>query len=132
MKPFEQNITVHFRQTDMAGIAYFNEAFNIFHDVYEAWVGSHFKNKVDWFQNPEWAVPLKNVSCDYKAPLIPFNHYTVRISLAAKSTSTFQLKTEIVNAQVVCAELLTTHVFIDRSTKKSIPIPPKIAESLIV
>lgn len=131
MKPFEQNITVHFRQTDMAGIAYFNEAFNIFHDAYEAWVGTHSEKK-DWFQNPEWAVPLVKVACDYKAPLQPFHNYTVRISLAAKSTSTFQLKTEILNAQTICAEISTTHVFMDKSTKKSMPIPPAIAAWLVV
>lgn len=132
MKPFEQNITVHFRQTDMAGIAYFNEAFNIFHDSYEAWVGENFKNTQNWFQNSDWAVPLINVSCDYKAPLVPFQNYSVRISLANKTTSTFQLKTEITTAQMVCAEVSTTHVFMDKKTKKSIPIPQEIAEWLVV
>lgn len=132
MKPFEQNITVHFRQTDMAGIAYFNEVFNIFHDSYEAWVSENFKNTRNWFQNLEWAVPLIHVSCDYKAPLVPFQNYSVRISLANKTTSTFQLKTEITTAQMVCAEVSTTHVFMDKKTKKSIPIPQEIAEWLVV
>ena len=45
MQAFEQNIEIHFRQTDMAGIAYFNEVFNIFHDTYEAWVAKNFENK---------------------------------------------------------------------------------------
>lgn len=127
MKPFEQNITVHFRQTDMAGIAYFNEVFNIFHDTYEAWVALNFESKSYWFQNPEWAVPLKNVQCDYKAPLLPFENYNVRITLAEISNSSFRLKTEILNESLVCAEITTTHVFMDKKSLRSKPIPEPIA-----
>lgn len=126
MKPFEHTISVYFRQTDMAGIAYFNETFNIFHDSYEAWVEKNFESKKFWFQNPDWAVPLKNVSCDYKAPLFPFENYSVRISLEETTNSTFRLKTEISNQKHVCAEITTTHVFMDKKTFRSTPIPEAV------
>lgn len=130
MKTFEQKIEIHFRQTDMAGITYFNEVFNLFHDAYEAWVEVHFGSKKEWFNHPEWAVPLKNVSCDYKAPLVPFETYTLKIHLDEIGNSTFRLKTEIVKDSLACAELLTTHIFLDKKTKRSTHIPANILAAL--
>lgn len=126
MTAFEQKIQIHFRQTDMAGIVYFNQVFNIFHDVYESWVQHIFKSKKMWFSNPEWAVPIKNVQCDYKAPLLPFEEYTVKIVLTDIGTTTFRLKTEILNNSTVCAELSTVHIFLDKKTKTAMPIPKDI------
>lgn len=130
MTSFEQNITVHFRQTDMAGITYFNEVFNIFHDTYEQWVKHHFGSLENWFAHPDWAVPLRQVHCDYQAPLLPFKNYTVRIELVDIGTSTFRLKTEILNSTQSCATLSTTHIFLDKKTKKSMPIPDSILKQL--
>ncbi|MCC6137879.1 MAG: acyl-CoA thioesterase [Bdellovibrionaceae bacterium] len=130
MKTFEQKVEIHFRQTDMAGITYFNEVFNLFHDAYEAWVESNFGSKKEWFNHPEWAVPLKNVSCDYKAPLMPFETYNLKITLDEVGTTTFRLKTEILKDSTVCAELSTTHIFLDKKTKRSTPIPQIILNKL--
>lgn len=130
MSAFEQNIEIHFRQSDMAGVAYFNEVFNVFHDVYESWVEQNFGDKKQWFQHPEWAVPLRAVSCDYKAPLLPFEKYTVRIRVSNISSSTFSLKSEIVKGDVICAALETTHVFLDKTTKRSMTLPEGIESTL--
>lgn len=130
MSVFEQNIDIHFRQTDMAGVTYFNEVFNIFHDVYEAWVEKNFSDKKQWFHHPEWAIPLRAASCDYKAPLLPFEKYTVRIRVSDVSNSTFQLKSDIVKGDTVCAELQTTHVFLNKGTKRSMPMPEPISDVL--
>lgn len=130
MQPFEQKIEIHFRHTDMAGITYFNEVFNIFHDVYEAWVEKNFESKKAWFNHPEWAVPVKNVSCDYRAPLMPFDFYTVKIELAEVGTTSFKLKTEIKKENTVCAELFTAHVFLNKKTKSAMEIPVQVKEIL--
>ncbi len=130
MKSFEHTTTIHFRQTDMAGVAYFNEAFNVFHDAYEAWVERNFGEKKQWFQHPEWAVPLRAVSCDYKAPLLPFENYTIRISIGDISNSTFSLKSSITKGDTVCADISTTHIFLNKNTKRAMPIPERILEAL--
>ena len=126
MHPFEQTITIHFRQTDMAGIAYFNEAFNIFHDVYEKWVVHYFGSCEGWFAHPQWAVPLKHVECDYHAPLLPFQNYTVHLVVGDISQKTFQLRTEILNSQHTCATVTTTHIFMDKKSQKAIALPEDV------
>ncbi|MCB9073813.1 MAG: acyl-CoA thioesterase [Bdellovibrionaceae bacterium] len=130
MDAFQQQIHIRFRQTDMAGIAYFNEAFNIFHDVYEAWVEHHFKDKSNWFANSEWAVPLKNVSAEYQRPLLPFATYTVRMQLHEVGKSSFQLHTEILSTEGVHAKITTTHVFMNKATRRGQEIPNDIRRIL--
>lgn len=114
----------------MAGVAYFNEVFNVFHDIYESWVDKNLMSKTEWFSHPEWAVPLRAVTCDYQAPLVPFETYTVRISVTKISNSTFQLSSQIAKGDQVCATLQTTHIFLNKSTRRSMPIPERILEAL--
>jgi 1,4-dihydroxy-2-naphthoyl-CoA hydrolase len=123
MKPFEQSIEIHFRQTDMAGVTYFNEVFNIFHDVYENWVGHIFADKKKWFANEEWVVPLRSVACDYRHPLQPFQSYIVRMTLNEIGKSSFQLSTEIASEKSVHAIITTAHVFVNKATGRSQEIP---------
>ncbi len=122
--------TVKFRQTDMIGIAYFNEVFNIFHDGYEEWAEKVIGSKRSWFDHPEWAVPLKKAEAEYNVPLMPFETYTLKIDVASVGSSSFQLKSEIRKNATVCCALTTTHVFMGRSTHKAIPIPSPVTEKL--
>lgn len=130
MSSFEKNITIHFRQTDMAGIAYFNEVFNVFHDTYELWVESLMGSTQDWFCNADWAVPLKSVHCDYHAPLEPFKNYKLTIELENIGNTTFRLKSVIKSETHDCATLSTTHIFMNKKTKTAMEIPSEIKTKL--
>lgn len=115
----------------MVGIAYFNEVFNIFHDGYEEWAEKVIGSKRGWFDDSEWAVPLKKVEAEYNLPLLPFETYTLKIEVETVGTSSFQLKSEIRRDSKVCCALTTTHVFMGRSTHKAIPIPALVADKLV-
>lgn len=114
----------------MAGIGYFNEVFNVFHDGYEEWAQAVCGSKKEWFANPEWAVPIKKIESEYFRPLIAFENYTLKISVASVGTSSFNLKSEISIEGQICCEILSTHVFMSKQNFKSLPIPQAYLEKL--
>lgn len=126
MKTFENPFTVRFRQADMAGIVYFNEPLNIFHDTYEQWVTDRIGTPQNWFGNPEWAVPIKKIETEYMRPLLAFESYTAHLSVTAVGNSSFSLKTEIKKGTDLCVSVMSTHVFMSKKTFKAIPIPEEI------
>jgi acyl-CoA thioesterase FadM len=130
MKTFETTFSLKFRQTDMAGIGYFNEVFNIFHDGYEEWAEALCGDKKLWFGNPEWAVPIKKVESEYFRPLMAFENYTLQIAVSSLGTSSFTLKSRILKEGQVCCEMVSTHVFMSKQSFKSLPIPEAFVEKL--
>ena len=123
MQAFETQFALKFRQTDMAGIGYFNEVFNIFHDGYEEWAEKLCGSKSTWFNNSEWAVPVKKIESEYFLPLMAFEKYALRISVSSVGTTSFTLQSQILKEQNVCCEIMSTHVFMNKTTHKSLPIP---------
>jgi len=130
MKTYETTVTFRFRQTDMAGIGYFNEVFNIFHDGYEEWAERVCGNKKDWFRNAEWAVPIKKVEAEYFRPLMAFETYNLKITVSTTGNSSFTLKSTISKDDKPCCEIITTHVFMSKKNFSSILMPPEIAARL--
>jgi len=130
MQPYETTFTLKFRQTDMAGIGYFTQPLDIFHDAYEDWAKSLCGSKNKWFNNEEWAVPLKKIECEYFRPLQAFKKYLLRISVDAIGQSSFTLKTEIIRDATVCCLITTSHVFMSRTTFKATDIPFDILDQI--
>lgn len=114
----------------MAGIGYFNEVFNIFHDGYEDWAQAVCGSKDEWFANPEWAVPIKKLEAEYFTPLIAFRSYTLRISLNSTGTSSFTLKSQILDKEHICCEIISAHVFMHKESRRSMAIPAEIQARL--
>lgn len=114
----------------MAGIAYFNQAFNIFHDQYEEFVQAQIGPKKDWFANPEWIVPIRHIESDYLKPLLAFESYELTIRVANVGDTSFRLETVIQKGAVEHCKIQSTHVFIDGKTFKPRPIPTEILKKL--
>ena len=127
---FKTETTLKFSQTDMAGIGYFNEALNIFHDQYEEFVATQLTTKKDWFSNPEWVVPIRNVQADFLKPLMAFDTYEVEIRVAKVGETSFQLETFIQKGDWTHCQILSTHVFVDKKTMKPRPIPEDLLKKL--
>lgn len=127
---YKSKVIVRFRHTDLVGITYFNEIFNLFHDVYEEFIERSFMTKKEWFQNSDWGVPFKKVEAEYLRPLLPFEEYDVEIEVKAVGQSSFSLETLFLKEGALCAKVQTVHVFTSYSSRKSIPIPSEIQQKL--
>jgi 1,4-dihydroxy-2-naphthoyl-CoA hydrolase len=132
MEIFTTSLSPRFRQTDSAGLLFFNEAFNIFHDAYEEWVLALYGGKKGWFENEDWGVPLKKANADFRRPLRAFDPCEIKIKLIAVRESSFQLESTLWQNQSLCCTIETVHVFIDKMTRAARSIPDEIREKLVV
>ncbi len=130
MKTFTSTCTPHFRQTDSAGLLFFNEAFNLFHDTYEGWAEAVCGSKKLWFENEEWAVPIKKVSADFRRPLMAFDPCEVTVTVKTIGETSFQLETELKQNGSVCCTIESIHVFLNKKTRTPQGVPGNIREKL--
>lgn len=129
-KAFSQEIQIHFRQADPAGIVFFAEVFNIAHDVYEQFVQSLGISWSEWFQNAHFAVPLRHTECDFLAPLKAGESYQVQLQVSQLKNSTFELTYYFQKKSENAAVVKTVHTFIDKKSFSKIDIPTTLREKL--
>jgi 1,4-dihydroxy-2-naphthoyl-CoA hydrolase len=132
MNTFTKTLTPHFRQTDSAGVLFFNEAFNLFHDAYEEWAAALVGDAKTWFNNETWAVPIKKANADFRRPLYAFDPCEVKITLQTVGQTSFQLTTEIWQNNALRCTLETVHVFLSKKEKSPQGIPEEIRAKLEV
>jgi acyl-CoA thioester hydrolase/1,4-dihydroxy-2-naphthoyl-CoA hydrolase len=129
-KTFVTTTRTRFRQADPAGILFFAETYAIVHDAYEDFVthlGIEWKN---WFENPEWAVPIRHSSCEHLSPMVPSQDLNVHVMVNRLGESSFTLKYAIEREQRTYAEVTLVHAFIDKKSRTKTAIPSDIRARL--
>lgn len=126
MSVVEIEMFVHFDDGDPAGITFFANYFRLAERAFElSLTGSVTWN--DWFDHPDWGVPLRHVESEYHRPLRPGQACFVRQGIKSLGDSSLVMQSEILDAQKnLCAVVTTTHVFIDKKLMKKKSIPPHI------
>lgn len=127
---FEKNIFINFGDADSAGILFYPRAFEIAHECLESFWKQSVSGWAMWFQNHEFAVPIRHAECDYSKPLVVGENYQARLILKkiGESSVVFTVRLEAVTG--VCAEIITTHVFIDKKNGAKVFVPKNIREML--
>lgn len=124
-------IFVHFDDGDPAGITFFA---NYFRMSERAWELGLVKNGIDWkewFDHPEWGIPLKTVQAEYHNMLRPGQNCTVELGVKHLGDSSLTLQFEFYDAQKNhCASVRTTHVFVDKKIRKKRSIPDHLRKFL--
>lgn len=153
--PFQASFRARFRHADPAGILFFANVFEIAHDIYEDFVAHLGWTWEQWFQNPDWAVPIRHASCDFKRPMTASHSYHVSVFAERIGESSFTLKyifTEPLhrnddNNRVhpdnpdntyndgdgganVCCEVSIVHAFYDKKRRSKTAIPSEIRDRL--
>lgn len=123
--------TVAFDEADGEGIVFFGNYFRLAHRALEAYLPTKGIAWAEWFHNPEWAVPLRHVDADYRQPLRPGDTFEseIQVSEIGESSLTFIFEFKTLTGQPI-AILKTTHVFVDRKTRKKRAIPSSVRQSL--
>lgn len=128
---FEHEIYLPFHLSDSAGIVFFGHVYAIAHEAYELFVQEKLNIKWDdWFDNPEWILPIRQSKADYFAPLTSGKKYLIRMSIPKITLSSMNLTFNFEKEEKIHCQVETIHVFCDRTTKAKIPIPNKVRESL--
>lgn len=122
----EDKKMISFGDADAQGILYFARTFDYAHECLERFWNQSSLGWNFWFQNPEFAVPLRHSSCDHLRPLKAGVTYTTQLSVVDLGQSSVKFAFEVRDADSVCARVETVHVFVDRKSFKKIDVPEKI------
>ena len=130
-KIYQQEVFIPFYWSDPAGIMFFGHSFSIAHLAFEQFVMKNLSlNWNEWFQNPDWIVPIKQTEATYLHTLVPGKNCVVKLEIGEIRTSSFTVHYHLFQDEVECCVLKTIHVFCNRQTKQKQIIPASIKEAL--
>lgn len=122
--------TINFYDCDPAGIIFFARIFEICHSAYEDLIKS-FNLKTDYWNNPDFAVPIIHTEGEYLLPLKPGDTVTVEVSVSKLKESSFELTYVCKNEESrVTNEVKTVHIFVDKRQWKKSPIESNVKNNL--
>lgn len=113
--------TVHFQDTDAAGVVYFANILAMCHEAYEASLAAVGINLRTFFGGSEVAVPIVHASVDFLKPMFCGDHLEICLTSSKTATSEFEIRYQIFSADrshQVLSRALTRHVCVDRATRK--------------
>ena len=116
--PFTYTRTVHFQDTDAAGVVYFANVLAMCHEAYEASLAASGINLKAFFSNPEVAFPIIHASVDFYRPMFAGDRLMIQLTPKQVTGDEFEIAYQVF---VVAGELagrsaakaLTKHVCID-------------------
>lgn len=123
---------VAFDETDCEGLVFFGNYFRLAHRALESWLPIAGISWQEWFKNPDLGCPLRHAEAEFLRPLFAGDDYQVDVTVKEVGTSAvhFDLKFETLKGELV-AKISTSHVFIDRKSKKKSTVPESIRERLL-
>ena len=126
--PFTYARTVHFADTDAAGVVFFANYLSICHEAYEESLSASGIDLKSFFSDNGVVVPIAKSETEYLRPMSCGDKLEVSVSAKALSENTFELRFEVMRlgAQAKCAaRARTEHVCVDSKTRarKALPAP---------
>jgi 1,4-dihydroxy-2-naphthoyl-CoA hydrolase len=126
--------TIHFRDTDAAGVVYFANVLSICHEAYEASLMMSGINLKDFFAHPKFALPIIHANIDFRRPMYCGEQYEVYVKPRSLSPNKLEISYSILLPQVpesvvtqaVTAQAVTVHLCIDPATRDRLDLPPEI------
>jgi 1,4-dihydroxy-2-naphthoyl-CoA hydrolase len=125
--PFTYTRTVHFQDTDAAGVVYFANVLAMCHEAYEASLAASGINLKAFFSNPEVAFPIIHASVDFYRPMFAGDRLIIQLTPKQVTGDEFEIAYQVFVATGElagrsAAKALTKHVCIDAisRTKKQL------------
>lgn len=128
---FEKTIRIHFGDTDPQGILFFARTFELAHECLEEYWAATPPGWGFWFQNEEFAVPLRHASADFRSPARAGELCSAQLHLIKVGNSSVDFKFELYNQTgALLAAVSTTHVFVDRRSFSKMSVPDLVHSQL--
>ena len=122
--------TVHFADTDAAGVVFFANYLAICHEAYEEALGSAGIELQSFFADAGVVVPIAKSEATYLRPIRPGDKLLVTVAPASLSEDSYEIRYEITRLgrpDKLACKARTEHVCIDSKSRKRMPLPPAIA-----
>jgi 1,4-dihydroxy-2-naphthoyl-CoA hydrolase len=118
--------TIHFQDTDAAGVVYFANVLAICHEAYEASLAASGIELRSFFRDPNYAIPIVHASVDFCRPMFCGDVVTVHLNAVERSDNEFEVVYEMVathGENPKLAQGLTRHVCIEPTRRRRQPLP---------
>jgi len=134
--PFIYDRTIHFRDTDAAGVVYFANGLSICHEAYEASLAASGIELKSFFRGGASAVPITHASIDFFKPMFCGDRIAVSLVKTLLSPDSFQIEYQLFfdiasDEKTAIAKALTKRVCIDPTTRKRCNLSPDLLKWII-
>ena len=133
---FTYHRTIHFKDTDAAGVVYFSNALSICHEAYETLLKTLTIDIKEYFSGKSLAVPIVHAEINLMQPMYCGDQIYVALSGTIQLDSTFTLKYEIYKNNLDVSKPIaiasTRHVAIDPVTRKRSGLPIELMQWLAI
>ncbi|HEY4988723.1 MAG TPA: thioesterase family protein [Opitutaceae bacterium] len=129
--PFSYARTVHFADTDAAGVVFFANYLAICHEAYEESLCASGIDLKTFFSDNGVVVPIAKSEAEYLRPISCGDKLSVGVQVKALSENSYEIRYEIarLGPQSKCAaRVRTEHVCIDSATRARKALPGSLAD----
>lgn len=127
--PFAYHRTVHFADTDAAGVVFFANYLAICHEAYEESLGAAGINLKTFFSDNGVIIPIVRSEADYLRPLFCGDKLRIAVTPEPLETDSFTLNFELTRLgrpEKCAARIRTVHVCTATAKKNRAPLPSDI------
>lgn len=128
--PFCYPRTIHFADTDAAGVVFFANYLSICHEAYEEALAAAGIDIARFFADHGIIIPIARSTADYLRPLACGEKIRVTVTPAALSENSFALDcalSKLGPPEKVAGRIRTEHVCISSQTRERLALPPALA-----
>ena len=128
--PFAYRRTIHFPDTDAAGVVFFSNYLVICHEAYEEALETAGIELKTFFSATGVVVPVSRSEAEYLRPLTCGDKLKVSVTPAWLSENSFEIRYEVTRlggGDKLAARIRTEHVCTSMQKKERAPLPPALA-----
>ena len=124
---FSHSYTVHFADTDAAGVVYFANVLRICHQAYEQSLLEFGFDLKTFFQNTSAAIPIIHAEVDFFRPLYCGDQLLINVIPKLLDQKTFEINYQLSKDKSICCLAKTKHIAINPTTRK----PQSLSEEMV-
>jgi 1,4-dihydroxy-2-naphthoyl-CoA hydrolase len=122
--------TIHFPDTDAAGVVFFANYLAICHEAYEEALGAAGLELKTFFADTGTVVPITKSEAEYLRPLACGDNIRVTVRPEWLTEDTYAVRYEVARlgpVEKLVARVRTEHVCIATQSRERRPLPPQLA-----
>ncbi|MBW4516308.1 MAG: acyl-CoA thioesterase [Timaviella obliquedivisa GSE-PSE-MK23-08B] len=130
---FHHSRTIHFQDTDAAGVVYFANVLAMCHEAYEASLANTGFNLREFFTHSAFALPIVHARVDFLCPMFCGLEYEIQVKPAYLNPRKFEISYSILllkEPENPISQATTVHVCIDPVTRTRLDLPTEIMQWL--
>jgi 1,4-dihydroxy-2-naphthoyl-CoA hydrolase len=128
--PFVYHRTVHFADTDAAGVVFFANYLAICHEAYEEALGAAGIELKTFFAAHAIIIPIGKSEAEYLRPLAAGDKLRISGKATSLGESTFEIRFELFRLgppEKLAARIRTEHICIETKSRQRRALPPALA-----